>query len=139
MKSQIHRGIICGKINPRPIDRLISAGLYHTPLLLKLPKPLPQAVCVLTLAAVIFTYSQAFQDLSLTHRQYSAREVQIQTALEQGKRELTLAPITGHSKYNCYPPEGDLGLDSAQWPNTSIALFHGLDAIHSTQEEAGNG
>lgn len=106
---------------------------------LKLPKPLPQAVCVLTLAAVIFTYSQAFQDLSLTHRQYSAREVQIQTALEQGKRELTLAPITGHSKYNCYPPEGDLGLDSAQWPNTSIALFHGLDAIHSMQEEAGNG
>ena len=87
----------------------------------------------------MFTYFQAFRSLSLTSRQMTERETLIQEALDRGDREITLAPIGAYNKYNCYPPEGDLGLDSAQWPNTSLAIYYGFDVIHSAQEGAGNG
>lgn len=106
---------------------------------LKLSRGLWAGLCALVLLAGMFTYFQAFRSLSLTSRQMTERETLIQEALDRGDREITLAPIGAYNKYNCYPPEGDLGLDSAQWPNTSLAIYYGFDVIHSAQEGAGNG
>lgn len=98
------------------------------------PRTARYAICAVVLLAVIFTYGQACHSLYQTHTAVAERSGYIEAALAEGKTEVTAEPIRAFSKYNCYGEGGDLGLDSTQWPNTAIARYYGLDAIHSTKE-----
>lgn len=99
------------------------------------PKAVKAVACAAVLLAVIVTYGQAFQSIYQTHTEVEQRSSYIQSALRGGESEVTVEPIRAFSRYNCYGSGGDLGLDSAQWPNTAIARYYGLDAIHSTEEK----
>lgn len=103
---------------------------------LRLPRRVLVPVCAAVLAAAAFTYGQALLSLSGTAKAAAEREAQIQAALDRGEYTVTLEPIRGDSRYNCYEAAGDLSADSGQWPNTAIAMYYGLEAVHSTEEES---
>lgn len=98
------------------------------------PRIAKYVICVVVLGAAIFTYGQAYNSLFQTCTAVEQRSAYIEAALDNGETEVTVEPIRAFSKYNCYKKDGDLGLDSTQWPNTAIARYYGLDAIHSTEE-----
>lgn len=112
----------------------VGSGLACCPGL-RLPRPAVLAVCGVTLAAVLLTYGQALVSLSRTGTRMEQRTQQVQAALDRGEREVTLAPIRGDSRYNCFDSAGDLGPDSTQWPNTAIAMYYGLDAVHRGEDQ----
>jgi hypothetical protein len=106
---------------------------------LALPRPVKAAVCGLVLVCAAVVYGQACSSLYATYSQMAQRSAIVAEVLAQGGAEATVEPIRGNSRYNCFQPDGDLNTDSSVWPNTAIAQYYGLDAIHSTEEENGNG
>ena len=102
---------------------------------LKIPRPAAAGACCLVLAAVAVTYAGAFSSIHTTYTQVAQRTAYIRQVQAEGGTEVTVEPIRADCKYNCYKPEGDLNLDSGIWPNTAIALYYGLEEVHSTQEQ----
>ncbi len=106
---------------------------------LKIRRAVSGPVCCLILAATVITYSQGFLSIRQTHRDVAARADYIEELLAEGITEATVEPIYADNKYNCFDADGDLILDSTEWPNTAIARYYGLDAIHSTEEGSVDG
>lgn len=84
-------------------------------------------LCALALTAV--TYAGAVRDLSQTREQFRQREAYIAAEKAAGRLDVTLSPIYGSTKYNCYNVDGDLNADSTQWPNTAYAMYYELDSV----------
>lgn len=76
------------------------------------------------------TYTNAYFELKNIHTAYCERISIIETAEQEGKREIYIPNIIGWSGYSCYGPEGDLDSDSSNWPNTAIANYYGVDSIN---------
>lgn len=91
------------------------------------------AVSVLAVLAVTGTYIWAAQDLNETRNAFQLREKYIAEAKADGETEITLSPIHGRTKWNCYNEYGDLNDDPAQWPNTAYAMYYGLDRVNKTE------
>lgn len=88
------------------------------------------AVAVLAIAG---TYVWAVQDLNETRHAVALREAYIAEESAAGHRDVTLSPIHGQTKWNCYTKYDDLNDDPAQWPNTAYALYYGLDSVSKTK------
>ena len=88
------------------------------------------AVAVLAIAG---TYVWAVQDLNETRHAVQLRETYIAEELAAGRRDVTLSPIHGQTKWNCYQKYDDLNDDPAQWPNTAYAMYYGLDSVSKTE------
>lgn len=101
---------------------------------LRPPRAVTAVGCAVVAVAVLWTYAGAARSLSRLSEQVAQRDAQARAAAERGEREVTLAPIQGDNRYNCYEPFADLSPNSADWPNTAIAMYYGLDAVHSTAE-----
>ena len=84
-------------------------------------------LCALALTAV--TYAGAVKDLSQTREQFRQREAYIAAEKAAGRLDVTLSPLYGSTKYNCYNPDGDLNADNTQWPNTAYAMYYELDSV----------
>lgn len=91
------------------------------------------AVSVLAFLAVTGTYVWAVQDLNETRNAFQLREKYIAEELEAGHREITLSPIHGQTRWNCYNEYDDLNDDPSQWPNTAYAMYYGLDRVNKTE------
>lgn len=91
------------------------------------------AVSVLALLAVAGTYVWAVQDLNETRHAVRLRETYIAEELAAGHRDITLSPIHGQTKWNCYQKYDDLNDDPTQWPNTAYAMYYGFDSVSKTK------
>lgn len=91
------------------------------------------AVSVLAILAVAATYVRAAQDLNETRHAVQLREAHIAEELSAGHRDVTLSPIHGETKWNCYQKYDDLNDDPTQWPNTAYAMYYGLDSVSKTK------
>lgn len=91
------------------------------------------AVSVLAVLAVAGTYVWAAQDINETRNAFQLREKYIAEELAAGHREVTLSPIHGQTRWNCYSQYDDLNDDPAQWPNTAYAMYYGLDRVSKTK------
>ena len=80
-------------------------------------------------AAVLVSCHFILPELHRVHEEYSAREAVIRRAVEKGELDIAVPGIATDSSYSSYSLFPELGTDSAQWPNTSIANYYGLDSI----------
>jgi len=99
----------------------------------KTHRGLTVAVSVLALVFLSVTYVQAVQDLNETRDAVKLREAAIAEAQAAGHREITLSPIHGQTKWNCYQKYDDLNDDPTQWPNTAYAMYYGFDTVYKTE------
>jgi len=88
------------------------------------------AVILLMIAG---TYVWAVQDLNETRHAVQQREAYIAEELAAGHREITLSPIHGQTRWNCYQEYDDLNDDPTQWPNTAYAMYYGFDTVYKTK------
>lgn len=99
----------------------------------KMHRGLTITVSVLAVLAVAGTYIWAVQDINETRNAFQLREKYIAEELAAGQREITLSPIHGHTRWNCYNEYDDLNDDPSQWPNTAYAMYYGLDRVSKTE------
>ena len=92
-----------------------------------------RVVAVFAVLAIAGTYVWAAQDLNETRHAVALREQHIAQELAAGHRDVTLSPIHGQTKWNCYQKYDDLNDDPAQWPNTAYAMYYGLDSVSKTK------
>lgn len=91
------------------------------------------AVSAVALLFFSATYVRAAQDLNETRHAVKLREAAITEALAAGERDVTLSPVHGETKWNCYQKYDDLNDDPTQWPNTAYAMYYGLDSVSKTK------
>lgn len=89
-------------------------------------------ITALVVAGVL--YAQAVQSIYATNRAVLARDESTAAQKATGATEIWLEPISADNRYNCYEPEGDIHPDSTLWPNTALANYYDVDAVHSTEE-----
>ncbi len=94
-----------------------------------IPRRLKCAAAALVCAACLWTYSTAVRDISATAAANGARLESIASQKASGQGEIVLEPLTGHTRWNCYPPEGDLNDDPDVWPNTALAMYFGVERV----------
>ena len=92
-----------------------------------------RVVAVFAVLAIAGTYVWAAPDLNETRHAVTLREQHIAQELSAGHRDVTLSPIHGQTKWNCYQKYDDLNDDPAQWPNTAYAMYYGLDSVSKTK------
>lgn len=96
-------------------------------------KRLAAGLTALTLLLAAGSYVYGARDLLSTRRAFQAREAYIAQELAAGRREVSLSPIYGHTRWNCYGEDGDLGDDPTQWPNTAYAMYYGLTQVSKAE------
>ena len=69
------------------------------------------------------------RDISATAAANEARLESIASQKAAGQGDIVLEPLTGHTRWNCYPPEGDLNDDPDVWPNTALAMYFGVERV----------
>ena len=89
-------------------------------------------ITALVVAGVL--YAQAVQSIFATNRAVLARDESAAAQKAAGATEIWLEPISADNRYNCYEPEDDIHPDSTLWPNTALANYYDVDAVHSTEE-----
>lgn len=93
------------------------------------PRALKYVSAALVCALCLWTYSIAVGDISATAGANEARLESIAEQKSAGESEIILEPITGRTRWNCYPPEGDLNDDPDIWPNTALAMYFGVGRV----------
>ena len=107
------------------LSELLALGKKHFPALL--------AGCLAVL--FLFNFSLGVLDIGATFLQSRERAAAIRTAKEAGETELWLEvylPATGYSAPYLLT---DLEPESDVWPNDSMALYYGFDAIYGQYPE----
>jgi hypothetical protein len=112
---------------------LVALGHWVEPKPEKDHRTFTVVIAVLVVLAIGLTYVRAVQDLNETRHAVRLRETYIAEELAAGHREITLSPIHGQTKWNCYQKYDDLNDDPTQWPNTAYAMYYGFDTVSKTK------
>lgn len=99
----------------------------------KTHRGLTAVVSVLAVLAIAGSYVWAVQDINETRHAVQLRETYIAEELAAGHRDVTLPPIHGQTRWNCYQKYDDLNDDPGQWPNTAYAMYYGFDSVSKTK------
>ena len=110
----------------------VLATLILLSALLEKEQPLPAALLAAAMAVVFsFNFISGGLDILVGYGKAREREAQISQALAAGERSITLRNYAPATKY-C----GTFFLyeDPREWPNDSVALYYGFDAVRGAED-----
>lgn len=88
------------------------------------------AACIVTAAACAVSFVLGARDILATRADVTAREESILAQKEEGLTRVSAQSVSGHSRYNCFDPEGDLVEDPESWQNGGLALYYGVEQVY---------
>ena len=87
----------------------------------------PAAACA-ALAACCAMYAAGYGDIAATAAAAEARDAAIRAQIEAGQTFVSAQNVRGSSRYNAFPPEGDLTGDPSNWQNQALAMYYGVES-----------
>ena len=88
----------------------------------------PAAACA-ALAACCAMYAMGYGDIAATAAAAEARDAAIRAQIEAGQTVVSAQNVRGSSRYNAFPPEGDLTDDPSNWQNQALAMYYGVESV----------
>ena len=85
------------------------------------------AICLSVL--FLFTYIRAYSDVRVAWLSDTKRMTSAGQQIAEGKKNVTMPSVTSTSKYSCFEPWGDLSDDTANWVNSAIARYLGVNTV----------
>lgn len=80
--------------------------------------------------AFLFSLARGSYDIFRTYTDFTAREIIIAQAVQEGRRELALPLVHAHSQYSAFWDTKDLDTETANsWPNNQMAQYYGVSSI----------
>ena len=125
------------------VSLLICANAVILRSVMEETKYMASAVVAAVFAVVTFfpKFLIGFQDISLTYVQMRNNETAIAQALAEGHTTVAIPDVTFKSEYSIRFGADYIKEDPAQWPNTDMAKYYGIDVIvgipQTEQEEVG--
>lgn len=88
------------------------------------------AACIVTAAACAVSFVLGARDIIATRADVTAREESILAQKSEGIERVTAQSVSGHSRYNCFDPGGDLSEDPESWQNGALARYYGVESVY---------
>lgn len=80
--------------------------------------------------AFLFSLSRGAYDIWWTHTSFTARELVIAQAVEEGQEDLVLQIVHPHTKYSAFWGTKDLDVETTDtWPNRQMARYYDVNSI----------
>ena len=94
----------------------------------RLARRLAAAAACAALAACCAMYAMGYGDIAATAAAAEARDAAIRAQIEAGQTVVSAQNVRGSSRYNAFPPEGDLTDDPSNWQNQALAMYYGVES-----------
>ena len=95
----------------------------------RLARRLAAAAACAALAACCAMYAMGYGDIAATAAAAEARDAAIRAQIEAGQTFVSAQNVRGSSRYNAFPPEGDLTGDPSNWQNQALAMYYGVESV----------